>query len=98
MNTVFRKRCDKQPINFPSAGSTFKRPAGYYAGTLIEQAGLKGKRSGGAEVSEKHAGFIVNSGNATAEDVLDLIKTVKQTVKQKNGVDLEEEVIFIGRR
>lgn len=90
------RRESRQPLEFPSAGSTFKRPPGHYAGTLIEQAGLKGLRYGGAQVSEKHAGFIVNAGNATASDVLNLIKEVQQRVQQKFGVELQPEVQVIG--
>ena len=85
-----------QPLEMPSAGSTFKRPPGYFAGTLIEQTGLKGLKIGGAQVSEKHAGFIVNAGNATANDVLSLIKEVQQRVHEKFGVDLHPEVRVIG--
>ena len=80
----------------PSAGSTFKRPEGYFAGTLIEQAGLKGFRCGGAEVSTKHAGFVVNSGEATATDVLNLIHEVQRRVYEKNGVKLFPEVRILG--
>ncbi|MCQ2506266.1 MAG: UDP-N-acetylmuramate dehydrogenase [Lachnospiraceae bacterium] len=87
-----RRRREKQPLNFPSAGSVFKRPVGHYAGKLIEEAGLKGTKVGGAMVSEKHAGFIVNTGNATAKDVLDLIEIVKKKVYENSGVMLEEEV------
>ncbi|TCL33957.1 UDP-N-acetylmuramate dehydrogenase [Anaerospora hongkongensis] len=90
------KRESKQPLEMPSAGSTFKRPPGYFAGTLIEQTGLKGLKIGGAQVSEKHAGFIVNAGNATANDVLSLIKEVQQRVHEKFGVDLHPEVRVIG--
>lgn len=96
MAELTKKRNDKQPIDKPSAGSTFKRPEGYFAGTLIQEAGLKGKRIGGAEVSEKHAGFIINNGGATAEDVKSLIEYVKGEVNQKFGVTLEPEVKFIG--
>lgn len=86
------KRKSKQPIEMPSAGSTFKRPEGYYAGKLIMDAGLRGFSIGGAQVSEKHCGFIVNKGKATCSDVLALIKYVQETVKQQFGVDLEPEV------
>lgn len=92
---ALRRRC-KQPVEMPSAGSTFKRPTGYYAGTLIDQAGLKGLRVGGAQVSEKHAGFIVNTGEATAEDVLNLIAEVQRRVKEQSGVMLYPEVKVIG--
>jgi UDP-N-acetylmuramate dehydrogenase len=91
-----QRRESRQPLELPSAGSTFKRPPGYYAGTLIEQTGLKGLRVGGAQVSEKHAGFIVNAGDATAVDVLTLIKEVQYRVHSKFGVDLHPEVQVIG--
>ncbi len=90
------RRVSKQPIDKPSAGSTFKRPEGYYAAALIEQAGLKGYSRGGAAVSEKHSGFVVNNGGATAEDVLSVIRHVRKTVFEKNGVNLETEVKLIG--
>ncbi len=90
------RRRAKQPLNFPSAGSTFKRPTGYYAGKLIQDAGLRGKRYKDAAVSEKHCGFIVNLGNATASDVLHLIKIVQDTVYEKFAVELEPEVRMIG--
>lgn len=91
-----RRRSDKQPLSFPSAGSVFKRPAGHFAGKLIEDAGLKGYSVGGAEVSEKHAGFIINKGGATAADVLSLIDHIKNSVKDKFGIDLEPEIRLIG--
>jgi len=91
------RRCEKQPLEYPSAGSTFKRPVGYYAGALIEENGLKGKTVGGAQVSVKHAGFVINTGNATCCDVKELIKIIQDTIKKNNGVELETEVIFIGR-
>ena len=90
------KRNNKQPLEMPSAGSVFKRPVGNYAGTLIEQAGLKGTCIGGAQVSEKHAGFIVNRGNATAQDVLNLIEHIHNIVWEKFAVKLESEIRFIG--
>lgn len=90
------RRLTKQPLELPSAGSTFKRPTGYFAGTLIEQAGLKGFAVGGAQVSKKHAGFVVNTGGATAEDVLNLIKEVQKRVRDKFNVELEPEVRVIG--
>lgn len=90
------KRESKQPLELPSAGSTFKRPPGHFAGTLIEQTGLKGFRFGGAQVSEKHAGFVVNAGGATASDVLKLIKEVQRRVHDKFGVLLHPEVRIIG--
>lgn len=96
MNDYTRRREAKQPIEMPSAGSTFKRPPGHFAGTLIEQAGLKGLRVGGAQVSEKHAGFIVNAGGATAEEVLALIREVQKRVKEKFGVKLQPEVRIFG--
>ena len=91
-----RRRKEKQPLEYPSAGSTFKRPAGYYAGALIESSGLKGTKIGGAEVSEKHAGFIINSGDATSRDIYELIKYVQKVVYEKHGVKMEPEVRFIG--
>lgn len=90
------KRESKQPLELPSAGSTFKRPKGYFAGTLIDSTGLKGLRVGGAMVSEKHAGFVVNVGNATAADVLNLIEEVKRRVNEMHGVTLTPEVRIIG--
>lgn len=96
MKDIMQRRVDKQPLNYPSAGSVFKRPEGYFAGALIEGAGLKGMRIGGAEVSEKHAGFLINAGNATSKDVLDLIKYVQETVYKKDGVLLEPEVKLVG--
>ncbi|HAA24525.1 MAG TPA: UDP-N-acetylenolpyruvoylglucosamine reductase [Ruminiclostridium sp.] len=89
-------RREKQPLDLPSAGSVFKRPPGYYAGRLIEDAGLKGYRIGGAKISEKHCGFIVNTGNATANDVIKLIEYVKERVFQHSGVMLEHEVKILG--
>jgi len=91
-----RQRQEKQPLNRFSAGSTFKRPDGYYAGKLIEDAGLKGVCRGGAQVSEKHAGFIINTGDATAKDVIELIRYVQQVVLEKSGVQLETEVCIVG--
>ncbi len=89
-------RREKQPLNYPSVGSTFKRPEGYFAGKLIEDAGLKGLRVGGAVVSEKHAGFVVNQGGATADDVLALTELIKQRVFDQFGVCLECEFEYIG--
>lgn len=89
------RRTSKQPIEFPSAGSTFKRPEGYFAGKLIEDSGLKGYRRGGAMVSEKHCGFVINTGEATCEDVLCVIKYAQDTVFEKFGVKLETEVKII---
>lgn len=96
MKDLNARRRDKQPLNFPSAGSTFKRPEGYFAGALIEQSNLKGRSMGGAQVSEKHAGFIINAGGATAQDILDLIKLVQAEVFANFGVQLETEVRIIG--
>ncbi len=96
LSTLNEKRRSCQPLNFPSAGSTFKRPAGYFAGSLIEQCGLKGCQIGGAQVSEKHAGFIINKGGATSADIYSLIRHVQNTVLQKTGVALETEVKMIG--
>lgn len=96
MKDLNARRRDKQPLNYPSAGSVFKRPEGYFAGALIEQAGLKGAKVGGAQVSEKHAGFIVNAENATAQDVLALIDQVRKEVRERFGVDLETEVRILG--
>lgn len=90
------KRRESQPLDFPSCGSVFKRPLGNYAGKLIEDAGLKGKSIGNAQVSEKHAGFIVNKGNATANDLKELIELIKNTVNEKFNVMLKEEVIYLG--
>ena len=95
MDELNRRRREKQPLEYPSAGSTFKRPEGHFAGALIEQCGLKGARAGGAMVSEKHAGFIVNAGGATSGDVLELIALVRRTVKDQTGVELEPEVKMI---
>ena len=97
MNDFLERRRNKQPLEFPSAGSAFKRPVGYYAGALIEQCGLKGFSVGDAEVSKKHAGFVINKGNATCDDVLNLIESVKEKVLGETGVSLEPEVIFKGR-
>ena len=96
MRELNARRREKQPLNFPSAGSTFKRPEGYFAGALIEQARLKGRSVGGAQVSPKHAGFIVNTGDATASDILALIALVQDEVKSRFGVTLETEVRVLG--
>ena len=96
MRELNARRREKQPLNFPSAGSVFKRPEGHFAGALIEQAGLKGAAIGGAQVSPKHAGFIVNTGGATAADVLALIAHVQREVLRASGVHLETEVRIIG--
>lgn len=95
MDDLMQRRRSTQPLEFPSAGSTFKRPAGYYAGPLIEKNGFKGVRVGGAEVSEKHAGFVINRGDATCRDVLALIEQIRSTVLEKDGVLLETEVKII---
>lgn len=92
MDDLMGRRRSKQPLEYPSAGSTFKRPQGYFAGALIEQCGLKGERVGGAQVSEKHCGFVINTGNATCRDVLDLCKKCSDTVFEKTGVKLEMEI------
>lgn len=96
MDQLNKKRITKQPLNLPSGGSTFKRPTGYYAAKLIEDAGLKGMKYGDAQVSDKHAGFIVNLGGATSHDVLSLVSLVKNTVVDKFGIELETEVKIIG--
>ena len=96
MRDLANRRREKQPLNLPSAGSTFKRPEGHFAGALIEQCGLKGCRIGGAQVSEKHAGFIVNVGDATAADILQLIAHVQAVVQAQTGVLLETEVRVLG--
>lgn len=95
MNDFLGRRKDKQPLEYPSAGSTFKRPEGYYAGALIQECNLKGKSVGGAQVSEKHAGFVINKGGATSQDIIDLINLVHDTVKTETGVSLEPEVIIL---
>lgn len=92
MDDFMSRRREKQPLEYPSAGSTFKRPEGYFAGALIQECNLKGKRVGGAEVSEKHAGFVINKGNATCKDVLDLCELVSDTIKKEKGVSLEMEI------
>ncbi len=97
MDDKLQRRKDKQPLEFPSAGSTFKRPEGYFAGALIEDCELKGYTVGGAQVSEKHAGFVINKGGATATDVIKLIKYVQKTVFEKHNVMLEPEVKIIGK-
>ncbi len=96
MKDLLSRRQEKQPLEHPSAGSFFKRPTGYYAGALIEQAGLKGYRVGDAQVSEKHAGFVVNRGNATAKDLHRLCADVQAVILEKTGIRLEPEVRFIG--
>lgn len=96
MDDLKERRVTKQPLDMPSAGSTFKRPEGYFAGKLIMDAGLRGFSVGGAQISEKHCGFVVNKGDATAADVLGLIKEVQKRVQEKFGVTLEPEVKFLG--
>lgn len=91
-----RRRGEKQPLDKPSAGSTFKRPPGFYVGPMLEELGLKGYQIGGAQVSSKHAGFIVNNGNATARDVLELIASIQQKAKERFGVDLQPEIRIVG--
>lgn len=95
MDDFMSRRTSKQPLEFPSAGSVFKRPKGNFAGALIEECGLKGKSVGGAQVSEKHAGFIVNKSNATACDVKNLVKEIQDTVLKETGYNLECELIFL---
>ncbi len=97
MDDFLGRRKDKQPLEYPSAGSTFKRPVGYFAGALIEKNNLKGVSVGGAKVSEKHAGFVINYDNATAKDIKVLMEKIKKTVRENDGVELEPEVIFVGR-
>lgn len=92
MDNLMQRRRDKQPLDYPSAGSTFKRPEGYFAGALIQECGLKGKQVGGAQISDKHAGFVINKDGATAKDVLDLITLAQETVLNQKGVLLEPEV------
>lgn len=98
MDTIINKRKTSQPLEFPSAGSTFKRPEGYFAAALIEECGLKGLSVGGAMVSEKHAGFVINAGKATCNDVLSLMDKIKSTVMDKKGVQLQPEIIFVGKK
>ena len=94
---LMQRRVDKQPLEYPSCGSTFKRPEGYFAGALVEEAGLKGFCVGGASVSEKHAGFVINHSNATTNDVLSLMKKIRDVVKEKNGVTLEAEIKLLDK-
>ena len=96
MDELWNRRVSKQPLEYPSAGSTFKRPVGYFAGQLIDQAGLRGLKHGGAQVSEKHCGFVINCGGATCKDVVELIRTVQEAVYEKHGVELETEVKVLG--
>jgi len=94
---IMKKRKQSQPLEYPSAGSVFKNPEGFYAGTLIEQAGLKGYCEGKAKISEKHANFIINTGDATSSDIWKLMKHVQQTIKNKYNITLEPEIELIGR-
>ena len=96
MDELKEKRVTKQPLEYPSAGSTFKRPEGYFAGKLIEDAGLRGFQVGGAQVSEKHCGFVINRDHATAADIMELMRQVQSRVKENSGVDLEPEVKRLG--
>lgn len=96
MDELKEKRVTKQPLEYPSAGSTFKRPEGYFAGKLIEDAGLRGFQVGGAQVSEKHCGFVINRDHATAADIMELMRQVQVRVKENSGVDLEPEVKRLG--
>lgn len=96
IDELTRKREEKQPLEYPSAGSTFKRPEGYFAGKLIQDSGLKGYTLGGAAVSDKHSGFVINKENATAKDILDLIAYIQKEVKSQFGVELHTEVRVIG--
>ena len=96
MNDIMGRRVAKQPLEWPSAGSVFKRCEGHFTGQMIEESGLKGFSVGGAQVSEKHAGFIINKGGATAKDVLDLVEHIKGVIRQNYGLDLECEIISVG--
>ncbi len=95
MSEVVQKRRDKQPLEYPSCGSTFKRPEGYFAAALIEECGLKGYSIGGAQVSEKHSGFVINKGGAAFEDVMKLVEHIKKVVREQKGVELECEMIIL---
>lgn len=96
MEDFTMRRRQKQPLEYPSAGSTFKRPEGYFAGKLIMDSGLRGYRVGGAQVSEKHCGFVINTGNATSEDIAELMAEIQERVKERFGVQLEPEVVRLG--
>ena len=96
MQELKEARTTKQPLDYPSAGSTFKRPEGYFAGKLIMDSGLRGYRVGGAQVSEKHCGFVINTGGATAQDVMELIAHVQKEVREQFGVKLEMEIKTLG--
>lgn len=95
MEELMEKRRSKQPLEFPSCGSTFKRPEGYFAAALIEECGLKGYSVGGAQVSEKHSGFVINRNNASFDDVIDLVQHIKNTVRQQKGIELECEMLIL---
>ena len=95
MEDIMKRRIEKQPLDKPSAGSSFKRPEGYFAAALIDECGLKGKSIGGASVSEKHAGFIVNNGDATCRDIVRLADLVSDTVYKEKGVRIEKEMIIV---
>ena len=95
MDELMQKRRDKQPLEFPSCGSTFKRPEGYFAAALIEECGLKGCTIGGAQVREKHSGFVINRGGATFEDVTQLVRHIKRTVREQKGIELECEMLIV---
>lgn len=97
MDELMQKRRDKQPLEYPSCGSTFKRPEGYFAAALIEECGLKGFTIGGAQVSEKHSGFVINRGGAAFEDVMELVGHIKKVVREKKGVELECEMLIVDR-
>jgi UDP-N-acetylmuramate dehydrogenase len=96
MRTLLEKRKASQPLEYPSCGSVFKNPEGYSAGALIDEVGLKGSLCGGAQISEKHANFIVNKNNATAFDVCTLIRRAQEKVKERYGIELQPEVRFLG--
>lgn len=96
MDELMQRRRDKQPLNYPSCGSTFKRPEGYFAAALIEECGLKGFTIGGAQVSDKHSGFVINRDNATFEDVMAVVREVRRVVLEKKGVELECEMLILG--
>ena len=98
MDELMQRRRDKQPLNYPSCGSTFKRPEGYFAAALIEECGLKGFAIGGAQVSEKHSGFVINRDNATFQDVIAVVEEVRRIVLEKKGVELECEMLILGER
>ena len=95
MSELMEKRRSKQPLEFPSCGSTFKRPEGYFAAALIEECGLKGYTVGGAQVSEKHSGFVINRSGASFEDVMAVVKEVKRVVQEQKGVELECEMLIL---